>query len=194
MLKTLLRRKIIMNHQPFETWILTEEPLTPEQAQALHEHLDECDACTRLSAAWNSVGRLLQTTPAAKPAAGFRVRWQARLEREQQLAKRKLDRRQSWILLSIYSGGALVILLLIVLQALLIFDSPADLLLAGVYRFSAAYTNLNVIEELLTTLVTVLITTIPPVYWMAFAAVLGMLSLTWIFSLQRLILPRRITK
>lgn len=182
-----------MNHQPFETWILDEEPLTLEQKQALHEHLNGCPSCQSLSAAWIGVGRLFKTTPAVKPGAGFRDRWQVRLEREEQLARRKID-RQSWMLLAIYGAGALFFLLLFAIQAFLMFDSPSELLLAGIYRLTAAYSNLNVIGEILTTLISVFSTAIPPVYWVTFVAILGLLSLIWIFSLQRLILPRRITQ
>ena len=183
-----------MNHQPFETWLIAEEPLTLEQKQALHEHLSVCDSCSRLSTAWRSVEQLFHASPVVKPIEGFRERWQARLEGEQQVERRRVDRRQSWMLLSVYSGGALVFLLLFALLGVVTFESPTELLLAGVYRLVYTYTNLNVIEKILSTLLSVLWTAVPPSYWMTFAAVLGLLSLTWIFSLQKLILPRRITQ
>ena len=34
-----------MNHQPFENWLLSEEPLPPENKRELDTHLQTCDQC-----------------------------------------------------------------------------------------------------------------------------------------------------
>ena len=37
-----------MNHQPFETWLLTDEELRPENERALDEHLETCGHCQEI--------------------------------------------------------------------------------------------------------------------------------------------------
>ena len=41
-----------MNHQHFENWILSDEPLEAAQLGVLNEHLSECDSCHVLASAW----------------------------------------------------------------------------------------------------------------------------------------------
>ncbi len=98
-----------MNHQPYETWLLSEEALPPEQAQALQEHLQTCPACQRLERSWSGVEQLFRRSPLAAPAAGFSARWQARLAEEQ----RQRQRRNAWVMLAVTGGVAFILLLLL---------------------------------------------------------------------------------
>jgi hypothetical protein len=49
-----------MNHEPFETWILSqrEENLSPQQQTDLLEHMDECPRCQQMSTNWANVESL----------------------------------------------------------------------------------------------------------------------------------------
>ncbi len=38
-----------MNHQPFENWLLDEEPLTAQQQRDLQNHLRDCTICSGLA-------------------------------------------------------------------------------------------------------------------------------------------------
>nr|MBC8332700.1 zf-HC2 domain-containing protein [Anaerolineae bacterium] len=84
-------------HQPFETWILLDEPLTPEQAQSLDAHIKTCAACHALKAAWGRVDAIFQETPALEPVPGFANRWQAQLSQQRNLQRYARQRWQSWI-------------------------------------------------------------------------------------------------
>ena len=82
-----------MNHQPFENWLLSEDTLSPENASALRGHLETCDHCRELQAAWTDVSNLFQDVPDIEPAPGFVNRWQTRLEVERQV---ELSVRHRW--------------------------------------------------------------------------------------------------
>jgi hypothetical protein len=60
-----------MNHLPFEIWLLSEEPLSTEDSQALQDHLQECEQCSRLREAWSGVEVLFADVPEIEPQPGF---------------------------------------------------------------------------------------------------------------------------
>ncbi len=71
-----------MNHQPFEDWLLEDQPLTLEQQRELQAHLRSCPACTAIAES----NLALHSVHMISPAAGFARRFQTRLahRREQQ--------------------------------------------------------------------------------------------------------------
>lgn len=180
-----------MSHLPFEEWLLSDEPLSTEQSQALLAHLKTCLACRELSAAVSQVVHLFRIVPPLAPAAGFVARWQERLAAQELREQERKYWRQSWGFLLSSALIAGVLFLLLAMQFLLVFESPTQLLLAGVYRVTEFYTFINAIQEVLTTLIATLISIVPPTYWAVMAAAIGLLSLLWLFSLHQLILIRR---
>ena len=109
-----------MDHQPFETWLLADEPLTSQQVRELQSHVKNCASCARIM----EVNLALKSARMAAPAAGFGDRFQIRL------AERKvaLRRRNFWgfFILGLSVAGALTWLCWPLLS--LAFDSPANLL------------------------------------------------------------------
>jgi hypothetical protein len=182
-----------MSHQPFETWLLSSEPLSAEQDRALQEHLAVCQFCQQLSTAWSDVQNLIQMVPPVQPAGGFAARWQARLAGESFQALRKQQRRQSWWVLLAATGIASLLFTLLAVQVLAAYETPAQLFLVWLYRLVDLLSLANTLQELLVTLPGVLLTAIPPFWWAVFATLVGLLSLLWIVSLRQLMLPRRIT-
>lgn len=67
-----------MSHPPFDTWLLSDEPLDDEQRQMLDAHLEECEACNTLAHALTQVEETFTQHPSPIPAPGFTQRWQAR--------------------------------------------------------------------------------------------------------------------
>ena len=57
-----------MNHQPFENWLLSEDPLPEDDERALRDHLADCDQCNELEDAWLNVSNLFTDVPAVGPA------------------------------------------------------------------------------------------------------------------------------
>jgi len=181
-----------MSHQPFETWILAEEPLTAEQARSLHTHLEVCEACRRLSSASSFVDQLLRTIPPMRPAIGFTSRWQARQAEKSLQAYRQRQRRQSWWFFALNTFGAVLLLVWLAAQLNFAIDLPTTLLLSGVRLATSWLSFANAVQEILTTFLNVVVRIVPPFWWVVVATGISFLSLIWIFSLRQLLLPRRI--
>ena len=62
-----------MNHQPFETWLLEDKLINPEQRRELHSHLRTCACCAALL----ETGKALSSAKMMSPALGFPSRFQA---------------------------------------------------------------------------------------------------------------------
>ena len=70
----------MMNHLPFENWLLDDIDLSDEQKQMLQSHLRECNRCMDLKDRWLQVDRRLQSVQTTSPADGFSARWKAGLD------------------------------------------------------------------------------------------------------------------
>jgi anti-sigma factor RsiW len=120
-----------MNHQPFETWIFTDNPLQPEEQEQLREHLQSCETCRRAAIAMEGIHQTFRSAPSPAPAQGFTQRWQARLAVHKQAGQQ----RQMWILTLAMFGLAFVISLSILLLELGQFN--------WFYEFSQAIANFS---------------------------------------------------
>jgi hypothetical protein len=172
-----------MSHQPFETWIFTQEDLTPEQAQELQEHLQECDQCYGLAAAWRHVEPLIVIPPMVAPEPGFVARWQLRLEKE----RLSLQRRQSLLVFVLGAGSAFVFLAMMAAMVLFRFNSPLDWLLA----LASQVISLLFMADTVRQIYGVLLSTVPLGWWVAGWAAIFALCLLWVYSLQKAATNRR---
>jgi hypothetical protein len=77
-----------MNHQPFENWLLDEEPLTSQQQRELQSHLRACTTCSGIAGS----NLALHSTHMTTPAPGFTARFLPRLAafRRQQLRRQAI--------------------------------------------------------------------------------------------------------
>lgn len=64
-----------MNHQPFEDWLLDDEPLTNQQQRELQVHMRGCTSCSAIAAS----NLALHTKHMAVPQPGFTERFRPRL-------------------------------------------------------------------------------------------------------------------
>jgi hypothetical protein len=182
-----------MNHQLIKTWILTDEPLHPEQAKALQAHLATCNSCQSLASAWTEVRAILNSEPLAQPAKGLAERWQARfVAQNQDLALRK--QRQSWWFFIIAAGLAVLFFLLLFTQIIASFDSPVEVFMSGMYMVTGAIASLSTLQDLLTTLLNTMIIIVPPVGWVLLTGAMCSLIIIWLVSLRLVIYPRRISQ
>ena len=74
-----------MEHQPFEDWLLADQPLPPEKKRELQSHLRECSQCSALA----EVNLSLRAAKLATPPAGFTSRWQSRLATQRKSQRRR---------------------------------------------------------------------------------------------------------
>lgn len=182
-----------MNHQLIKTWILSDEPLRPEQTKALQAHLATCKSCQSLASAWIEVRAILNSEPPAQAAEGLAERWQARfVAQNQDLALRK--QRQSWWFFIFAAGLAFIFFLLLFTQIIASFDSPMEVFLSGVYIFTGAIASLSTLQGLVTTLLNTIIIVVPPVGWLLLAGTMCALIIIWLVSLRLVIYPRRISQ
>ena len=99
-----------MGHQPYESWLISEEPLLPEDELKLHEHIASCDTCRQLSYSWSEVQDMFQEPQFASPSPGFTGRWQSRLVEFQLLETERKQKRISWMFFAAMAGAAAILL------------------------------------------------------------------------------------
>lgn len=99
-----------MNHQPFESWLLNDQPLTPIEKRDLDAHIRICKYCAALA----ETGIELRSMRTISPKPGFADRFKKRLA-----AGKIADRRRMiWSPIVFLLGGAA---LLLWLTALMLF-------------------------------------------------------------------------
>ena len=98
-----------MSHQPFETWILKNDPLDEQQQETLNNHLDQCEECSNLSTALIQMTDLISNSPPPAPNQGFTQRWHSRLA----LYRQQRQQRRMWIFtLGLFGLASLLFILL----------------------------------------------------------------------------------
>lgn len=96
-----------MSHQPFETWILSEEALDKDQNASLQAHLAECESCHSLQTNWQQVHNTFSTSMSPDPQPGFSSRWHTRIAFDRQ----KRQQRRMWVLtLSMFALASLILI------------------------------------------------------------------------------------
>jgi hypothetical protein len=181
-----------MNHQPFENWLFSEDPLSEEDERTLQDHLIDCDQCNSLEESWMEVASLFSEVPAVEPMPGFINRWQANLEADRAAIKAMQQRWQSWIVLVLIANGAALAFLLMGVQLFRTYDSFTDLALSWVYRAATAMVVANGFQNAFQTLFRTIPALIPTGWWIGIAIALSVSTLLWIVSMAKLTsLPRR---
>ena len=181
-----------MNHQPFDNWLLSEEPLPEDDNRALREHLSDCDQCRELEDAWINVANLFTEVPEVEPAPGFVNRWQATLEADQAAVRVMRQRWQSWIVLVLIANGAAMALLFMGVQLFNTYNSFGDWVLSLVYKMATAMVLANGFRNAFATLFRTIPQLIPTGWWIGIVITLSLSTLLWIVSMTKLAsLPRR---
>ncbi len=117
-----------MNHQPFRGWLLAEEELSVEQARALQEHMQNCDACQRIDSSWKELEAVINRSQQFEPAPGFAVRWQIRLV-EQQHHQQQL---RGWYTIGATALASVALMVFMVMQIWALIQAPGPYL-AGLF-------------------------------------------------------------
>jgi len=110
-----------MSHELYESWLVSEQPLTLEQKDELKSHLQSCPRCRQIAAGWRSARTQMTKSGLASPTPGFNLRWQ------QTLAERRLQKQTKntrWLLLALVVSSAisLTALVLFLSNSLAIVD------------------------------------------------------------------------
>jgi hypothetical protein len=170
-----------MSHQPYETWLLDEAELSSDQAQALQDHLQECEQCRELQKTWKNLDVTIQSSPMVSPQPGFSRRWRA------SLAERRA-RQQVLQVRRLFIGLIVAALITLLLLAVVIFltTSPVNLLVAVFEGVTNLIIRGNQFQRIIVPWLKSVPLIIPIAGWVAFSSALSLLSLVWIFSLWRI--------
>ena len=172
-----------MNHQPFETWLLEDKLISPEQRRELHSHLRTCAYCAALL----ETGKALSSVKMMSPALGFTSRFQARLA-----AHKVADRRRRFWGAILFVAGGLAILMWMAGPYLASFlASPATWISALVEWGIYLITTLQAMAEAGSVLWHVVPGFVSPFAWMVLLSAFAGISLLWSVSIWRFVrVPR----
>lgn len=182
-----------MGHQPFETWMLSEETLLPDQEQRLHDHIEICESCRQMSNAWQEVQGIFSATTLAEPSAGFTERWQFRFNEMSMAEIARSQRRASWLFFGVTTGAALLILGFLVIQFFSTVQAPVQVFIYGVTMLAGLMTLANAVQVAFLPFLEVLIVNIPPLWWFILAFAACLLTLLMTFSIRKFLYPRRVS-
>lgn len=175
-------------HQPFESWIFSRETLDLEDKHALQDHLQECDHCQQLVQVLGELESHLQAAPLVGPAAGFSARWEARLSIE--LIRRQ--RRHTLYAMLFSIGGAVFLLVTVVLLLMPLVRTPLPLVIAWAYKYTGVFSYITQLGEAIIVLLSTIFGVFPASLWIAILTAIGSLSVLWTFAFRQLTSPRRV--
>jgi hypothetical protein len=179
-----------MTHETFETLLFSDAPLSPEDQQSLQAHLQTCESCRHLAAAWQAVEADLRTAPLLEPQPGFSKRWLERLEMDRQ----RLRRRQALAALQFYIAGAFLLLGSLLILYWPALQSPGTLILNWVSHLMLLVYFAGSTTDLLSSIVFAAVRQIPLLWWVLLAGIASELGVLWVVSLRLLTNPRRLVK
>ena len=178
-----------MNHLPFKEWLLSEEPLTGDQALAFRDHLRDCAECQQAQASWDEVQGLFQRSPQVEPRVGFTARYQERV------AARRARRQRIHLGLTLLAGGLLllVIVLLLGTQLAVLFQSPTRFLTICLAQLASLFVLFSSLQDYLV----VLLKSFPVLPLLGLTLAVGFISflgVLWVTTYQQVVIARRFTK
>ena len=166
-----------MNHQPFEDWLLDDEPLTAQQERELHHHMHACASCAAIA----NANLALHSKHLMEPAPGFSSRFQPRLAQW----RRGQVRRQAvgtFVLVSAGLGSLYVLAGPAMVQAA---RSPAVWLREVTALVVSVLTLISVVEQLASILLRNLGALIPMgMWWAILAGGCGLVTI-WVLVMRR---------
>jgi len=168
-----------MNHQPFEGWLLNEEPITPEQKKDLDQHLSTCDYCNALA----ETGRVLRSVKMVSPTEGFSARFRARLA-EHKIADR---RRKLWGAGLFLLGGLSLLLWFAGPSILNIAASPENWIATLVEWGIFLITTFQALTQAGEVFLHIIPGFMPPFAWMIIISGLAGIGLLWSVSIWRFV-------
>lgn len=170
-----------MNHQPYDSWILEDEPIERSQQVELEEHLKECPKCSSLHESWMTAKAKIKTAPVMQPKAGFADRWQ------QSLAERRKaeERRQSRNLILWLTGSALLVLIIFAIIFVPDF-SLISLVVTAIHTMVNVSTGISELWDLLYNIVRSLPTSLLIVTCLFFSTLISVVSFVWGISLWKM--------
>lgn len=168
-----------MSHQPYETWMLDEAALSPQDEAALQAHLQTCSQCRLVKTGWESARSVLKNVRMVSPEPGFSQRFTASLA-----ARRARQAHQRQIRLMIL-GLSLGVISCAGLLAFIIFSvaSPVELLVRATEIITGIVAWWNQASRLL---IAGLQQPLILLIWILLTTGLCLIAFGWLFTLWRI--------
>jgi hypothetical protein len=182
-----------MGHQPYESWLVSAEPLLAEDELKLHEHLASCVTCRQLSYSWSEVQDLFQEPRFVSPSPGFTGRWQSRLVEDQLLETEHKQKRISWIFFAATAGAAAILLVFMAVQILSSVQAPVQLFIGGLALITGFLNLASALQIALIPFLKVVIVSVPTYWWFIVVIAACLLTLVLSLSARRIFSPRRVS-
>jgi len=171
-----------MNHQPYETWLFSQEELEVEQLKELKVHLHLCEQCDALATAFAEAEGQLCSGDLIAPAPGFTNRWRERIQQRKHVSQK----RHTSLLFGAFSAGALILFLPLIVRWFLIALSPGDIVIRVMAEVVDWVAVFGFTSDVTTAVLDGMIDTIPMEWWFTFAFVLFSLISLWIVMMHRI--------
>ncbi len=166
-----------MKHQPFEDWLLNDKPLNSKQKLELDAHLRDCVYCAALT----ETGRALRSVKKVSPAAGFTVRFQARLA-----AQRAVERRRRfWGSILFTLVGLLMLAWIVAPYVVSFLADPATRLTSLIGWGVFLITTFQALLRASSVLLGMVPNFVPPFGWMVLISAFAGIGLLWCVSIWR---------
>ena len=81
----------------------------------------------------------------------------------------------------------------ILAAGIIIFDSPSQYLMTGLYSLGNIINSLKAFENILVVMAQVLPGVVPASGWIVFILLVSLLGVAWTYVLQKILVPRRTT-
>jgi hypothetical protein len=182
-----------MGHKPFESWIVSEEPLSADEEQRLQEHIKSCESCHQLSVSWGEVQDFFLEIPMEQPPAGFTNRWQARLVSLSEREIERKDKRTSWVFFAVTAGTAIFVLSIMVILFFSSVQTPIQLFITGATLIAGFLNLASAIQIAFLPLIEVVIVSVPTIWWVIIASTACLLTVVLAFSARHILFPRRVS-
>ncbi len=182
-----------MGHQPYESWLISEDPLLPEQEQSLHEHVRSCESCRQLSASWVEIQELFGDPQLVKPSVGFTERWQTHLAALTLIEVERRQQRAAWIFFATTAGAALIVLGFMVIQFFTTVQTPIQLFISGITLIAGLLNLADAIQIAFLPFLEVVLVSVPTFWWFIIMFAACLLTLVLIFSARKILIPRRVS-
>ena len=168
-----------MSHQPFEEWLLNEKLIGPREKLELDAHLRICSYCSALA----ETGQALRSVKKASPAAGFSIRFQARLA----MQKAADQRRKRWGSVLFTVGGLTMLLWLTGPYLASFVAAPATWIAALIEWAVFLITTLQAVSQAGFVLLRMLPGILSPFAFMVLVSAFAGVGLLWSVSIWRLV-------
>ena len=176
-----------MNHQPFREWLVSDEPLTTEQTQALQAHLGVCESCNHLDTSWKELEQIIHDSPQIEAPIGFSTRWQTNLAKYEA----QQHKRVGWLSICLITLIAGVLLGVLIQQVWSLVETPGPFIILWLNRILILLSDYFVIENMIRA-----DSWLRPGYifigFFFLVGIVSFMSVLWVTAYQKFTLARRI--